>query len=448
MTSSAPHARPLVARRAARLAGAVDIPGDKSISHRSLMIAGVAVGPSTIRGLLEGEDVLRTAAAMRALGVEIQRDGGLWRVWGRGVGGLVEPSQVLDMGNSGTAARLLIGMLATHPFASFFTGDESLCRRPMTRVIEPLSRIGASFLARTGGRLPLGLKGAVQPVPIRYELPVASAQVKSSILLAGLNTPGITCVVEPEPTRDHTELMLRHFGATLEIETLASGGRSVGIVGQPELAGRDVVVPGDISSAAFLLVAALLVPGSSLVIRNVGLNPHRTGLLDTLLEMGARIEIRDRRVEAGEPVADLAVEASRLKGVRVPAKRVPSMVDEFPILAIAAAHAEGPTRMEGLAELRVKESDRLGAVTAGLEACGVPVDSGPDWMVVTGRGTAPQGGGHIETHSDHRIAMSFLILGLVAEKPVTIDDSSFIPTSFPGFVELMSGIGAPIAAAP
>ncbi len=409
------------------------------------MLGALAVGETEIRGLLEGEDVLRSAAAMRALGAEADRsEDGVWRVTGRGIGGLVEPADVLDLGNAGTGARLLLGILASHPLTAFLTGDGSLRRRPMARVIEPLSQMGARFVARQGRYLPLAVTGTPDPMPIRYRLPVPSAQVKSAVLLAGLNTPGDTQVVEPEPTRDHTELMLRHFGAEVRVEASAEG-RVTTLVGQPELTGRNIEVPADPSSAAFPLVAALLLPGSDILLTGVGLNPHRTGLIDTLNEMGAAIEIKNLRQQAGEAVGDLRVRASRLSGVAVPAERAPSMIDEFPILAVAASFAEGETRMTGLAELRVKESDRLAAIARGLAASGVAVEEGKDSLTVRGRGRKPAGGAAIETNLDHRIAMAFLVLGLAAERPISIDDASPIDTSFPGFVSLMNGLGARLA---
>jgi 3-phosphoshikimate 1-carboxyvinyltransferase len=430
-----------------RLAGEARVPGDKSISHRALMIGALAVGETVIDGLLEGEDVLRTAAAMRALGALAARGAdGCWRVQGRGIGGLAEPDDVLDMGNAGTGARLLMGLLASHPLTACLTGDASLRRRPMARVTAPLAQIGASFMGRAGGRLPLAIRGTADPLPIEYRLPVPSAQVKSAILLAGLNTPGITTVIEPEPTRDHTELMLRHFGASLTV-AVSPEGRRVSLAGQPELVARAVSVPADPSSAAFPLVAALIRPGSAVRLPGVGLNPHRTGLIATLREMGADIAIRDQRLQAGEPVGDLEVAAGRLAGIEVPAERAPSMIDEYPILAVAAALAEGTTVMRGLAELRVKESDRLAAVAAGLAACGVAVEAGSDSLAVTGTGRPPRGGATIATGLDHRIAMAFLVLGLAAEQPVTIDDAAPIETSFPGFVALMNGLGAAIGPA-
>jgi len=439
--------RPLTARRSDALQGTAAVPGDKSISHRALIIGALAVGETVIEGLLEGEDVRRTAAAVGALGAAVTGDdSGTWRVWGRGIGGLVEPEDVLDLGNSGTGARLLMGVLASHPLSAVLSGDDSLRRRPMARVAEPLRRMGAQVVGRAGCRLPLSVTGTGEALAIRYRLPVASAQVKSAILLAGLNAPGATTVIEPTPTRDHTELMLAHFGAAIEVEQ-TDEGRAVRLIGQPELAGRGVRVPGDPSSAAFPIVAASILPGSEIRLPGVGMNPHRTGLLQTLRDMGARIEVENPRDEAGEPVADLSVAAAALKGVEVPAGRAPSMIDEYPILAVAAACAEGTTVMRGLGELRVKESDRLAAIARGLAACGVAVEEGEDTLRVHGSGTPPAGGAGIETALDHRIAMSFLVLGLAAARPVTIDDATPIETSFPGFARLMGDLGARLCAA-
>ena len=435
--------RPLSAHRAETpLLGTITVPGDKSISHRALMFAGLAVGETVITGLLEGEDVLRTAAAMRALGAEMIREPGRWRVAGRGVGGLREPDDVLDMGNSGTAARLLCGILATHDLFAVMTGDASLRRRPMRRVTEPLAQSGAVFSGREGGRLPLAIRGARSAMPLDYVLPVASAQVKSAVLLAGLNAPGWTRVEEREATRDHTERMLRHFGAEVTVEPKGRG-RIASVRGQPELRAADVVVPGDPSSAAFPLVAAAIVPGSRVTVRGVALNAARTGLFTTLQEMGASLTIGERRVEGGEDVGDVTVVQSGLRGVEVPAERAPSMIDEYPVLAVAAAAASGMTRMHGLGELRVKESDRLGATAAMLAENGVRVEIEGDTLIVHGQGT-PAGGGLVMTQMDHRIAMSAVVLGLVTAAPVRIDDSGFIATSFPGFVELMRGLGAAI----
>jgi len=438
-------AHPLAARRPPHpLSGTIRVPGDKSISHRALMLGALAVGETRVEGLLEGEDVLRTAAAMRLLGAEIVREApGRWRVAGRGVGGLVEPADVLDMGNSGTAARLLAGVLASHPVFAVMTGDASLRRRPMLRVMEPLMQCGARFAARDGGRLPLAIEGAAEALPIAYRLPVASAQVKSAVLFAGLNAPGETRVEEPQATRDHSERMLRHFGAEVLVEAHGAG-RAITLRGQPELRGADVVVPGDPSSAAFPLVAALVVPGSQVRIEGVGLNPLRTGLFATLREMGADLRIEDEREEGGEPVGDLVVSYGALRGADVPPERAPSMIDEYPVLAVAAACAEGVTRMRGLAELRVKESDRLAATAALLAANGVRVEIEGDDLLVHGTGCPPRGGGFVETHMDHRLAMSALVLGQASAEPVAVDDAGFVDTSFPGFADLMRRLGARI----
>lgn len=434
-------------RAAAPLSGRVTVPGDKSISHRALMFGALAIGETRIIGLLEGEDVLRTAAAMRALGAEVAHDAdGTWRVAGRGVGGLVEPDDVLDMGNSGTAARLLCGILASHRLFAVMTGDASLRRRPMRRVIDPLSACGARFVARDGGRLPLAVQGPVDALPLEYRVPVPSAQVKSACLLCGLNASGITRVEEPEATRDHSENMLRHFGATVHVEE-AGRGRVISLQGQPELRAADVVVPGDPSSAAFLVAAALLVPGSRLTIDGVGLNELRCGLFATLAEMGADIAVANRRIEGGEPVGDLVVTHGPMRGVDVPWERAPSMIDEYPILAVIAAHAEGTTRMRGLKELRVKESDRLAATAALLAVNGARVEVEGDDMIVHGSGRPLAGGGLVTTHMDHRIAMAALVLGVATDQPVTVDDAGFIDTSFPGFVTLMNRAGAALSVA-
>ena len=443
-------ARPLAARAPARpLSGEAPVPGDKSISHRALMFGALAVGVTEVTGLLEGEDVLRTAAAMRALGAQVADLGaGRWRVAGRGIGGLVEPEDVLDMGNSGTAARLLCGLLAGHPIFSVMTGDASLRKRPMKRVTEPLSATGARFATREGGRLPLAVEGAADPLPLDYRVPVPSAQVKSACLLAGLCARGVTRVIEAEATRDHTENMLRHFGATVAV-SFEGHGRVVELTGQPELVAAPVAVPGDPSSAAFPAVAALLVPGSEVMLRGVGMNPLRAGLFATLAEMGADIARLNERVEGGEPVADLRIRASALRAVDVPPERAPSMIDEYPVLAVAASVANGTTRMRGLKELRVKESDRLSATAALLEANGVRVEIEGDDMIVHGAGGPPPGGGSVVTHMDHRIAMSALVLGLAARDRVVVDDAAFIETSFPGFAALMNrlageeALGAP-----
>jgi len=434
-------------RAAAPLAGTIAVPGDKSISHRALMFGALAVGETRITGLLEGEDVLRTAAAMRALGAEVQHDSdGTWRVAGRGIGGLIEPADVLDMGNSGTAARLLCGILASHPVFAVMTGDASLRRRPMRRVTEPLAACGARFSAREGGRLPLAVEGAREALPLDYRVPVPSAQVKSAVLLCGLNAPGTTRVEEPEATRDHSENMLRHFGANVQVE--ADGRvRVITLQGQPELRAADVAVPGDPSSAAFLVAAALLVPGSRLTIPGVGLNETRCGLFATLAEMGADIVTENPRVQGGEQVGDLVVTHGALRGVDVPWERAPSMIDEYPVLAVIAASASGTTRMRGLKELRVKESDRVAATAALLAANGARVEVEGDDLIVHGDGRPPPGGGLVMTHMDHRIAMAALTLGVATEQSVTVDDAACIDTSFPEFVDLMNRAGARLAAA-
>ncbi len=440
----------LVSRRCDGIAGEVHVPGDKSISHRALMIAALSVGETRIAGLLEGADVMATAAALRSLGADVARHAdGAWRVQGRGVGGLAEADAVLDLGNSGTGARLLMGLLATHPFASFLSGDESLRRRPMERVMATLRPMGAAFTARAGGRLPIAVVGAQDPVPGSYEMPMASAQVKSAVLLAGLNAPGVTSVFENRPTRDHTETLLRHFGAEVWSEAAPDrGGCWISVRGQPELSPAPVAVPGDFSSAAFPLVAASITPGSELGIAGVGVNPLRTGLLDTLREMGADVALENRRVDAGEPVADLRVRAAPLRGVDVPPERVAAMIDEFPVFAVAAACAEGTSRLRDVGELRVKESDRLQAIAGGLRACGVEVAESDDGLAIHGAGRPPAGGATVSVSMDHRIAMAFLVLGCASEAPVAIDDADPIRTSFPGFVDLMRGIGARIAEAP
>lgn len=429
------------------LHGTKTVPGDKSISHRTLLLASQAIGRSTIYGLLEGEDVLNTAKALRILGVPVTKQQDVWQVDGVGAGGLAEPDDVLDMGNSGTGARLMMGLLATHPFTSFFTGDKSLRGRPMARVVTPLVQMGAQFVSRSNGRLPMAVLGARNPLPIEYTLPVPSAQVKTAILLAGLNTPGATTVIEHEATRDHTERMLTFFGANIVTQDAGKAGKAITLQGGAELTAKELTVPGDPSSAAFLTVAALITPGSHLVIRDICINPARIGLYDTLQEMGGDIRFENRREVCGEPVADIHVRSSRLKGIRVPASRAPAMIDEYPILSVAAAVADGVTCMEGLAELKVKESNRLLAIAEGLAACGVPAVVGEDSLEVRGSaGGLLRGDGMVKTSMDHRIAMSFLVLGLVAEAPVSVDSVAMIQTSFPNFISLMNGIGAKITA--
>jgi 3-phosphoshikimate 1-carboxyvinyltransferase len=439
--------RPLAAGPSGPLSGRIRVPGDKSISHRALMLGALAVGETVISGLLEAEDVLNTAAAMRAFGAGVDKGGdGLWRVRGLGVGGLLEPTGVVDFGNAGTGVRLCMGLAAAQPIAVTFTGDASLSKRPMGRVLAPLAEMGVEVIARSGDRLPLTLRGARQPLPLVYRVPVPSAQVKSAVLLAGLGAPGITTVIEPVFTRDHSERMLKGFGADIDVSTDADGVRTIRLAGRPELKPQTVTVPSDPSSAAFPIVAASIVPGSDVTVEGVLMNPARVGLIETLIEMGADIETVGRRETGGETLADLRVRHAELRGVAVPAERAPSMIDEYPILAIAAAVAAGETRMAGIGEMRVKESDRLAAVTAGLRVNGVACAEGPDWLTVRG-GRVP-GGGTVATHLDHRIAMSFLILGMVARNEVTVDDASMIATSFPTFEALMTGLGAGFAAAP
>jgi 3-phosphoshikimate 1-carboxyvinyltransferase len=438
----------LRAQAAAPLAGTARVPGDKSISHRALMFGALAVGTTDITGLLEGEDVLRTAAAMRSLGAEVANlGGGHWRVAGRGIGGLVEPADVLDMGNSGTAARLLCGLLAGHGLFAVMTGDASLRRRPMKRVTDPLSATGARFRTRAGGLLPLAVEGAEDPLPLDYRVPVPSAQVKSACLLAGLCARGVTRVIEAEATRDHTENMLRHFGAVVDVAE-EGAGRVIELLGQPELTAAPVIVPGDPSSAAFPAIAACLVPGSAVTLTGVGMNPLRAGIFLTLREMGADITEANRRLEGGEPVADLVIRAAKLRGIEVPAGRAPSMIDEYPVLAVAAAGATGATRMRGLKELRVKESDRLAATAALLAENGVRAEIDGDDLIVHGAGGPPPGGGTVVTHMDHRIAMAALVLGLAAAAPVTVDDGAFIDTSFPGFAGLLNRLAGADAILP
>jgi len=434
---------PLTARRGAPLRGRIRVPGDKSISHRALILASLTVGETRVSGLLEGEDVIHTAQAMRALGARLERTGdGNCRIHGVGVGGFATPSGPLDFGNSGTGCRLAIGAVAGCAVTATFDGDASLRTRPMRRVLDPLEKMGARVLqAAEGGRLPLTLQGAADPTPVAYESPVPSAQLKSAVLLAGLAAPGETTVIEAEATRDHTERLLKHFGAKLTSKPHGEHGRRITLQGQPELEPANVVVPADPSSAAFPIVAALIVPGSDLILDAVMTNPLRTGLFTTLREMGANIEILATRDDGGEEVADLRVIASQLKGADVPPERAPSMIDEYLILAVAASFAEGVTRMRGLQELRVKESDRLAATADMLRVNGVTVEIEGDDMIIHGKGSVA-GGGEVATHMDHRIAMSTLMMGLASGNPVLIDDSAFIATSFPGFVELMRSLGA------
>ena len=437
-------ARPRSFAASAPLKGRIAIPGDKSISHRALMLSALAVGTSRVTGLLEGHDVLATAAAMRAMGASIDRTGdGEWVIDGVGVGGLLQPREALDMGNSGTSTRLLMGLVSSHPITTTFTGDASLSGRPMGRVVDPLSQMGADITASPGGRLPLMVRGLAPAVPIEYRLPVASAQVKSAILLAGLNTAGITTVIEPVPTRDHSERMLKGFGATLDVEVEPDGTRWISVMGEAELQPQTIVVPGDPSSAAFFIVAALLVPGSDVTIANVGLNPTRAGLVEVLQAMGGDIELLDPREIGGEPVADLRVRHGLLRGIAVDPAIAPSMIDEYPILFVAAALAEGTTVTTGLDELRVKESDRLSVMAAGLVAIGARVEESEDGLVIHGTGGDPlPGGATVAGHLDHRICMSFAIAGLVSKAPVTIDDMAPVATSFPNFEALLDGLQA------
>jgi 3-phosphoshikimate 1-carboxyvinyltransferase len=434
---------PLEARSSGPLTGKVRVPGDKSISHRALILGALAVGETRISGLLEGEDVLNTAKAMRALGAQVERTGAFaWSVHGVGVAGFAQPEAPLDFGNSGTGCRLVMGAVAGCPVTAVFDGDASLRGRPMRRVLDPLELMGARVGASgDGGRLPLTLHGARDPLPILYRTPVASAQIKSAVLLAGLAAPGVTTVIETEASRDHTELMLKHFGAQIASLPEGSHGRKIALTGQPELRGAPVVVPADPSSAAFPIVAALIVEGSDLVLSDVMTNPLRTGLFTTLREMGASIEESHVRGDAGEPMAQFRVRASKLRGVEVPPQRAPSMIDEYLVLAVAASFAEGTTIMRGLQELRVKESDRLEATAAMLRVNGVQVEISGDDMIVEGKGHVP-GGGLVATHMDHRIAMSALVMGLASDKPVRVDDIAFIATSFPDFIPMMRGLGA------
>ena len=433
----------IIANLSTNLTGSITIAGDKSISHRSIILGALSIGETTVDGLLESQDILATISAMQAFGAEIEKKADKkWHINGLGVGGLDEPEKVLDLGNSGTGVRLILGVAAGNPITSFFSGDESLSRRPMARVLKPLEMMGASFTSRTGGLLPLSCTGPQTLQPIDYSLPVASAQVKSAILLAGLNTPGKTIVREPTPTRDHTERMLKQFGSEISIETDDESQNIITLKGESELTGQDIVVPGDPSSAAFPMVAGILAEDSRIEIKNVGINPLRFGLFEILNEMGAKTELIQKHDGVGEPIADIVVKTSKLKGVTVPASIAPRMIDEYPILAVAAACASGTTTMLGLQELRVKESDRLAAMANGLKACGVTVEETSDSLTVHGTGGQIEGGARIQTQLDHRIAMSFLTLGLKAKNPIIIDNGTTINTSFPGFVETMKSLGA------
>ena len=435
---------PVTSGRCDALKGTLTVPGDKSMSHRSLILGGLAIGNTCVTGLLEGEDVLCTAEAMRKLGASVEKlQDGSWLIRGVGVGGLAEPDTVLDMGNSGTAARLLMGLVASAPFTTFFSGDASLHKRPMGRVAVPLTEMGATITARSRGRFPLAVTGQ-DLMPISYEPPVASAQVKSCVLLAALDTPGVTTVTEPKPTRDHTENMLTHFGVSVDVEHRQDGSRVIKLPGQQEMKGADVTVPADPSSAAFPAVAAAILPGSDITIENVGLNPLRDGLFETLADMGADITISNLRTEAGEQVGDIRIKGSLLKGITVPPERAISMIDEYPVLFVAAAFAHGTTTMLGLEELRVKESDRIAVMAEGLKACGVNLEEKEDGLIIHGRAVPPKGGATVVTELDHRIAMSFLVLGMGSEEPVTVDDGSVMETSFPGFTNLMNSLGADI----
>ena len=438
---------PMTSAACGPLSGTADVPGDKSISHRSLILGAMAVGETTIQGLLEGQDVLDTAKAMRAFGAEVtDHGGGSWSVHGVGVGGFAEPDQVIDCGNSGTGVRLIMGAMATSPIAATFTGDASLNKRPMARVTDPLALFGCQTVGRTGGRLPMTLVGAADPVPVRYTVPVPSAQVKSAVLLAGLNAPGETVVIETEATRDHTERMLAGFGAQITTE-VTDQGRVITLTGQPELKPQHIDVPRDPSSAAFPVCAALIVPGSDVLVPTIGLNPTRAGLFTTLREMGADLTFENEREEGGEPVADLRARFSPdLKGIEVPAERAASMIDEYPVLSVVAAFASGKTHMPGVKELRVKESDRIDAMAVGLRAAGVTVEDGPDWWTVTGlgHGNVP-GGATCASHLDHRIAMSFLVMGMASTAAMSVDDGGPIATSFPIFEPLMAGLGAKVS---
>jgi len=434
---------PMTSSKCGPLSGVAQVPGDKSISHRSLILGAMAVGETRITGLLEGEDVLDTAKAMRAFGAEVSQHGpGEWSVHGVGVGGFAEPENVIDCGNSGTGVRLIMGAMATQPITATFTGDASLNKRPMGRVTDPIALFGAQAHGRDGGRLPMTIVGAAEPVPVTYTVPMPSAQVKSAVLLAGLNAPGKTVVIEKEATRDHTERMLAGFGAELTVED-TNEGRKITLTGQPELKPQDIAVPRDPSSAAFPVCAAVIVPGSEITVPGVSLNPTRNGLYTTLIEMGADIAFENEREEGGEPVADLRVRASETKGVEVPPERAPSMIDEYPILSVVAALSTGTTVMHGVKELRVKECDRIDAMARGLEACGVTIEEDEDTLIVHGMGQGGvPGGATCKSHLDHRIAMSFMCLGMAAQNPVSVDDGAPIATSFPVFEPLMAALGA------
>jgi 3-phosphoshikimate 1-carboxyvinyltransferase len=435
---------PMTACKSGPLRGSVRVPGDKSISHRAMIFGLLAVGETRVSGLLEGEDVLRTADAARALGAVITHDGpGLWRVHGVGIGGLREPVGVLDFGNAGTGSRLMMGVCGSHPITATFDGDASLRKRPMNRILEPLKQMGMQVVTQAeGGRVPLTIRGARQMIPITYRTPVASAQIKSAILLAGLNAPGLTTVIEDEASRDHTEKMLQQFGAEVAVAHEGVHGRRITLKGQPELQATAINVPADPSSAAFPMVAALITPGSDIIVEEVMINPLRTGLITTLLEMGATLENLGSNHDPADEKASFRVRHSALKGVDVPADRAPSMIDEYPVLAVAASFATGITRMRGLQELRVKESDRLQAVLDGLRAAGVTCAIEGDDLIVEGNGRGPRGGGFVATHLDHRIAMSFLVMGLASDRPMTVDDRLTIATSFPTFIPLMQSLGA------
>ncbi|MCP5036019.1 MAG: 3-phosphoshikimate 1-carboxyvinyltransferase [Rhodobacteraceae bacterium] len=440
---------PMISRKSGPLKGVAEVPGDKSISHRALILGALSVGETRISGLLEGDDVLATAAAMRAFGAEVEHLGaGEWRVNGVGVGGFQEPENVIDCGNAGTGARLIMGVMATTGISATFTGDASLRSRPMARVTEPIALFGARSFGREGGRLPMTIVGAGDPAPVRYEVPMLSAQVKSAVLFAGLNAPGKTVVTEKEATRDHTERMLAGFGAEISIEE-TDEGRVITLTGQPELKPQNITVPRDPSSAAFPVCAALITPGSDVLVPNIGLNPTRAGLFATLREMGADLTYENEREEGGEPVADLRARFSPdMKGIEVPPERAASMIDEYPILSVVAANATGDTVMRGVKELRVKESDRIDAMARGLEANGVALDEGEDWWIIHGNGPGTvKGGGLCEARLDHRIAMSFLVLGMAAQNPVRVDDGGPVATSFPIFEPLMAGLGAQIVRA-